>query len=118
MVHHLLQSMKQTIREASWMDDETKIRGQEKLEKIAKKIAYPDYIFNETRILQDFNGVSNLGVHRIFEYRPSIRCLRSKSTKPDISTVHYRLSKFHSIKTEGYSTNSIIEATGIVDPLW
>lgn len=58
MVDQLKEAMKKTIQEAVWMDEETKKLGHEKLRKIAKKIAYPDYIFNETKILEDFQGVS------------------------------------------------------------
>ena len=48
------------IEEADWMDQETKAKAAEKLDKITTNIAYPDYIMdpNDTKMDSDYEKVT------------------------------------------------------------
>lgn len=59
LVANLKVSMQEIINEAQWMDDDTKIRATEKLNKIEAVIAYPDYILdpNDQKMDNDYKNV-------------------------------------------------------------
>jgi len=59
LVANLKVSMQEIISEAVWMDDETKVRAQEKLNKIEAVIAYPDYILDpkDNKMDDDYQNV-------------------------------------------------------------
>lgn len=47
----------QNIQNADWMDAATKQSAMLKLSKMGEKIGYPTYISNETKLMEDAQGV-------------------------------------------------------------
>ncbi len=45
-----------------WMDAGTRKEAMLKLSEMREKIGYPHYIYNETKILKDYKGVSCLAI--------------------------------------------------------
>lgn len=60
LVGKLRAAMKANVEEVSWMDARTRSAALLKLSRMGQKIGYPDYIHNETRIMQDYGGVPAL----------------------------------------------------------
>ncbi len=40
----------ENLNELQWIDEQSKIEGRKKLEKIYEKIGYPDFIKNQTKL--------------------------------------------------------------------
>lgn len=58
VVTNIRTAMKEQLIKAEWMDDETRAHALLKLSRMSQKIGYPDYISNETKILEGFSQVT------------------------------------------------------------
>lgn len=65
LVANLRHSMREQIRSAEWMDQETRRSALGKLSRMYQKIGYPEYINNETKLLEDFEGVNVFMTHYV-----------------------------------------------------
>lgn len=66
LVANLRHAMREQIRMADWMDQETRRQALTKLSRMIQKVGYPDYVNNETKILEDFEGVRLLYIRHTF----------------------------------------------------
>lgn len=66
MIRSIQESFRELLQEVTWMADETKKVAQEKADAIREKIAYPDYIVNDTALNKDYEGI-NSDPKRYFE---------------------------------------------------
>ncbi|XP_037287725.2 neprilysin-1 [Rhipicephalus microplus] len=48
MASRIMAAFNKSLQEIEWMDEQTKCQAEEKLQKMERKIAYPDWLFNET----------------------------------------------------------------------
>lgn len=62
MVTYVRSVMKSSIEQAGWMDQQTKSKALEKLEQMTQKTGYPEYIFNETRLMEGMEEVLWVGL--------------------------------------------------------
>ncbi|XP_077533091.1 neprilysin-1-like [Haemaphysalis longicornis] len=60
LVRRLKQVFSETIKNATWMDNETKSEAETKLEKMKSKIGYPEWILNTTYLEQLYKHVPRL----------------------------------------------------------
>ena len=57
LVHNLRDIMKINIQHVAWMDARTRNAALLKLSRMGQKIGYPDYIHNESKVMEDYQGV-------------------------------------------------------------
>lgn len=57
MVENLRVAFKELLDEADWMDNATKVEAERKVNAMRQFMAYPDWLFNRTRLEQEFVGV-------------------------------------------------------------
>lgn len=54
MIREVKDAFINILKEASWMDDETRAKAEEKAEKITNMVGYPDYIVNKTALTDKY----------------------------------------------------------------
>lgn len=66
MTHELQQTFREILNETHWLDDETKVLAESKVNRMSLKIGYPDYILNIDELNQKY---ADLDIHpdRYFE---------------------------------------------------
>lgn len=64
MIGHLKDAFSTLVKEAQWMDEETKARALEKAAAMKEFIAYPEWIRNKTELTKFYKGVCLLLVFR------------------------------------------------------
>lgn len=52
--------MERKLRNTEWMDDSTIDRALEKLAEMDHRIAYPSFIYNDSKIMEEFKNVTVL----------------------------------------------------------
>ncbi|CAG7731463.1 unnamed protein product, partial [Allacma fusca] len=57
MVENLRTAFKELLDEADWMDEETKANADKKVNVMKQFMAYPDWLFNQTRLEAEFAGL-------------------------------------------------------------
>ncbi|CAG7785778.1 unnamed protein product, partial [Allacma fusca] len=58
MVENLRSAFKELLDEADWMDEETKANADKKVSAMKQFMAYPDWLFNQSRLEQEFEGLN------------------------------------------------------------
>ncbi|CAJ0958823.1 unnamed protein product, partial [Mesorhabditis belari] len=117
LIADLKESMRQTLLNTDWMDDETRNAALHKLQKMGHKIGYPKMLLNETAVLMPFAGI-RLSADRYFEnavalkrveVREILRRLHKPSDKSEWVSPVIAVDAYHY-----FNGNEIIFPAGIL----
>ena len=59
MIENIRKEFKQILNEIDWMDNESKVKAQEKADYIDPKIGYPEFTYNDTHLNDMYKNVIN-----------------------------------------------------------
>jgi membrane metallo-endopeptidase-like protein 1 len=57
MIENIRKEFKQILSEIDWMDQESKVKAQEKADYIDPKIGYPEFTYNDTHLNEMYKNV-------------------------------------------------------------
>lgn len=57
MIENIRKEFKQILNEIDWMDNESKVKAQEKADYIDPKIGYPEFTYNDTHLNDMYKNV-------------------------------------------------------------
>ncbi|CAJ0605540.1 unnamed protein product [Cylicocyclus nassatus] len=117
MVDDLLAAFRQTLIMTDWMDDRTRADALEKVDQILPKIAYPDFILDNEKLDQYYDGLDirdNDSYSEMLEKvsRWDIECSFKRLPSP-VNRSEY--DNFNSVEVNGYyepQSNSIAPFSG------
>jgi putative endopeptidase len=112
MVLALLAAMKADLDAVSWMDDETKVKAQEKLSTFVRKIGYPDKWVDYTKLSVDRTSwPANAARAREFEFRRSLSKIGKPVDKTEWGMTPSTVNAYYSPQH-----NEIVFPAGILQP--
>ena len=62
MIHEIRYAFNELLEENQWMDAETRLVAEDKANSMNERIGYPEYITNNTRLEEEYDKVSIVGV--------------------------------------------------------
>jgi putative endopeptidase len=112
MVLALLAAMKADLDAVNWMDDESKVKAQEKLSTFVRKIGYPDKWVDYTKLSVDrASWVANTQRAREFEFRRTLSKIGKPVDKTEWGMTPSTVNAYYSPQH-----NEIVFPAGILQP--